>query len=175
MTRLKGIWDFSVGFVHYCCLGQILQEYVGTIKRCKGPSMLPTLNQENDFLLENTFSINFAKDKKTLDLQRGDVVIATSPEQPNVYVCKRVMGLPGDRVYKFHGFSGHSDILNDGSMVVPRGHVWLLGDNPANSNDSRNYGPVPLGLVRSKVVARIWPLTQINLIPNEIPPQIAEV
>lgn len=42
-------------------------------------------------------------------------------------------------------------------VTVPLGHVWLAGDNLANSTDSRHYGPVPLGMVRGKVVARVYP------------------
>lgn len=40
---------------------------------------------------------------------------------------------------------------------IPRGHVWLEGDNPENSMDSRNYGPVPAALVQGRVVGRVWP------------------
>jgi signal peptidase I len=40
---------------------------------------------------------------------------------------------------------------------VPRGHVWLEGDNARNSTDSRAYGPVPAALLRGRVVARVWP------------------
>ncbi|SPO21492.1 related to IMP1 - protease, mitochondrial [Ustilago trichophora] len=42
-------------------------------------------------------------------------------------------------------------------ITVPLGHVWLAGENMANSTDSRHYGPVPLGMVRGKVLARVWP------------------
>lgn len=42
-------------------------------------------------------------------------------------------------------------------VTVPLGHVWLAGDNMANSTDSRHYGPVPLGMVRGKVLARVYP------------------
>lgn len=38
---------------------------------------------------------------------------------------------------------------------IPEGHVWLQGDNTKNSHDSRNYGPVPLGLLYGKVKARL--------------------
>jgi mitochondrial inner membrane protease subunit 1 len=44
----------------------------------------------------------------------------------------------------------------DGDHVrIPRGHVWLSGDNLSNSTDSRAYGPVPLALVKGKVLARV--------------------
>ena len=38
---------------------------------------------------------------------------------------------------------------------VPEGHVWLQGDNLANSTDSRAYGAVPLGLVRGRVFYKV--------------------
>ena len=44
--------------------------------------------------------------------------------------------------------------LNVQIFNVPQGHVWLLGDNPSNSRDSRHYGPVPMGLIIGKAVFR---------------------
>lgn len=35
--------------------------------------------------------------------------------------------------------------------VVPAGHVWLEGDNPENSKDSRSYGAVPTAMIIGKV------------------------
>lgn len=40
-------------------------------------------------------------------------------------------------------------------VKVPEEHVWLLGDNPSNSNDSRYYGPVPVSLLQGRVFAKI--------------------
>lgn len=33
--------------------------------------------------------------------------------------------------------------------------MWLEGDNHENSTDSHGYGPVPYGLLRSKVIYKV--------------------
>ena len=38
---------------------------------------------------------------------------------------------------------------------VPKGHVWLQGDNLHNSTDSRHYGAVPAGLLRGRVALKV--------------------
>lgn len=38
---------------------------------------------------------------------------------------------------------------------IPKGHVWLLGDNPNYSKDSRDYGPVPYGLIRGRACFKV--------------------
>lgn len=49
-------------------------------------------------------------------------------------------------------------------VVISRGHVWIEGDNAGNSSDSRHYGPIPRGLVLSKVVFRLFPFNSIGFI-----------
>lgn len=49
-------------------------------------------------------------------------------------------------------------------IFVPRGHVWIEGDNSENSSDSRYYGPIPQGLVKSRAICRIWPLDKLAII-----------
>ena len=82
-------------------------------------------------------------------IQRGDLVVALSPTNPKRSICKRVLGLPGDSIMV------DPRDLDSPHVVVPRGHLWLQGDNYNNSTDSRVYGPVPMGLVRGKVYARV--------------------
>jgi signal peptidase I len=85
-------------------------------------------------------------------LSIGDIVVVQNPHRPNGTVCKRVLGLPGDHVL----LDKQASLL-----VVPDGHVWIEGDHPRNSNDSRMYGPVPASLIVGRVVARIWPRPQM--------------
>lgn len=64
-------------------------------------------------------------------------------------MCKRIGGVAGDIVV-YRNKAGHPIIVK-----VPEEHVWLLGDNPSNSNDSRYYGPVPVSLLQGRVFAKI--------------------
>ncbi|WFD32752.1 hypothetical protein MSPP1_003803 [Malassezia sp. CBS 17886] len=105
-------------------------------------------------------------------LRLGDVVVAESPADPSRTVCKRILGMPGDTVLVDPREGPDSDALPPGvdaknravvrlhharTVRIPPGHVWLVGDNLANSTDSRHYGPVPLALVKGRVLARLYP------------------
>lgn len=46
-------------------------------------------------------------------------------------------------------------------IFVPKGHVWLEGDNSDNSIDSRTFGPVPIGLIQSRAFVRLYPNPQL--------------
>lgn len=57
------------------------------------------------------------------------------------------------------------------SVLVPEGHVFVMGDNRGNSEDSRfhldkNNGMVPLAEVIGRVAMRIWPIGRIGGIEN---------
>jgi len=58
----------------------------------QGPSMLPTFNLTGDLVLAERLSTRFEK------MQRGDVVLVRSPENPRKIVIKRLMGMGGDTV-----------------------------------------------------------------------------
>lgn len=52
-------------------------------------------------------------------------------------------------------------------VLVPENHVFVMGDNRGNSEDSRfhldlNQGMVPLSEVVGRVVVRIWPFDRIG-------------
>ncbi|KAG0443302.1 hypothetical protein HPB47_015065 [Ixodes persulcatus] len=116
---------------------------------CSGSSMEPTI-QNNDIILTEQVSVHMH------NIRRGDIIVAKCPTNPRQYICKRVVAVYGD------------DPVSIFSMrKIPRGHVWLEGDNKGNSTDSRVYGPVPLGLVRGKAVCRVWPYHRATFFRSE--------
>lgn len=67
-----------------------------------------------------------------------------------------VNGIPLDEPYLAVGYR-----MRDVSpFYVPAGHVWVMGDNRDNSQDSRRFGPVPMEDVVGRAFVRIWPLTR---------------
>ncbi|KAF7803190.1 mitochondrial inner membrane protease subunit 1 [Senna tora] len=43
------------------------------------------------------------------------------------------------------------------TTVLPKGHIWIEGDNIYDSTDSRKFGPVPYGLLCGKAFWKVWP------------------
>mmetsp|Transcript_11847 Transcript_11847/g.16059 ORF Transcript_11847/g.16059 Transcript_11847/m.16059 type:complete len:186 (-) Transcript_11847:48-605(-) len=142
---VREVWERGLIMLKFGCFVNVFHNYVGQITVCEGPSMLPTLSPSGDIVLAECLTIHKG------DISKGDVVVATCPTDPKKLVCKRVLGRGGEKVR----------VMSDGFMEpnkivkVPPGHVWLQGDNAANSNDSRHYGPVPEALVKSRVFLRV--------------------
>jgi inner membrane protease subunit 1 len=115
--------------------------------------MFPTMEPSGDVVLVRRVS----RANPTANLTHGDIVSASSPTRPRTYICKRILGFEGDVIWADP--TGEAGIRPTEWVRVPQGHVWLAGDNPANSTDSRNYGPVSVNLLRGKVVARVRALS----------------
>lgn len=113
-----------------------------------GPSMWPTLGNSGEWVIENRISYLLRPNS----IARGDLVTVSSPQNPRRIICKRVIGLPGDVIcVDPTGVKAPSTE----HVIVPKGHVWISGDNAKLSIDSRDYGPVSMALVRGKLSARV--------------------
>lgn len=146
-------WFQLIGLIH------CVQEYGIDFSTTIGASMVPTCNESGDVLIFERITQRFQ------GWTRGEVVVATSPKDPAARICKRIIGLPGDRVT----LREDSPWADSKDVLIPRGHVWLVGDNRQASYDSRHYGPVPLGLLQGKVKAKLWPLSEVGWMSIRLP------
>jgi signal peptidase I len=49
-------------------------------------------------------------------------------------------------------------------IVIPPDHYFMMGDNRANSKDSRFWGPIPRDWIIGKAFATYWPPDRIGLL-----------
>jgi signal peptidase I len=134
-------------------------------------SMVPTL-KVGDRVFVNKFVYRFWEPEK------GDIVVFRSVEDDQEDLIKRVVALPGDKVavrkgmLRVNGEPQEESYVNPqfpdkssyGSTKVPKGEVFVMGDNRANSRDSRFFGPVPYENIEGEAFMRFWPPTHIGLL-----------
>jgi signal peptidase I len=105
---------------------------------------------------------------------------APTPQKSDQTFIKRVVGVPGDRIQIRDGRvirNGHATkepfIAACGAgqgcdlprpITVPKGYVFLMGDNRGQSDDSRFWGPVPDDWVIGKAFATYWPPSRIGIL-----------
>ena len=135
-------------------------------------SMVPTL-QVGDRFLANKFVYH------TREPERGDIIVFRSVEGGQEELVKRVVAVSGDEVtvedgrLLVNGEPQSEPYLNRafppdessyGPTRVPEGEVFVMGDNRANSRDSRFFGPVPLENIEGEAFASFWPPSRIGLL-----------
>jgi inner membrane protease subunit 1 len=144
----------AVKFLQFMGLMHCIHDHGVDISTTVGKSMEPLFRSNGDVIL-------FDRTARQRGFLRGDVVIAVSKIDEHTRICKRITGVCGDERPVRPGWPGLS---REETALVPPGHVWLEGDNPENSHDSRHYGPVPIGLLEGTVFVRIWPWNRIGWI-----------
>ncbi|GFP94215.1 mitochondrial inner membrane protease subunit 1 [Phtheirospermum japonicum] len=152
-STTKEVLDHSVLFSQFFSLLHITETYICSPTLVHGPSMLPTLNFFGDILLVEKLSHRLGR------VGPGDVVLVRSLKNPMKTITKRIFGVEGDTVAFL---ADPSSIDLSTSLKVSKGHVWIQGDNIYSSNNSRQLGPIPYGLVLGKVICRVWPPQDIG-------------
>lgn len=126
-----------------------------------GLSMAPHI-ASGEYVLINTFAYRLAPPK------RGDIVAFRSDDARAIFI-KRVVGLPGERVRIDRGavsidgrpmsepYVRFADDRSFAEIVVPARAVYVLGDNRADSEDSRFFGTVTDDRLIGRALAGVWP------------------
>lgn len=172
-NRIKrGVMSWAITIIAAIIIAVLLRSYVFVIATVNGPSMMPTLeNNEKLFVTKYTYKFS--------DMERGDIVICKygTAAYPDIYV-KRIIGLGGEIVSIVDGkvlinnaeisdeYSFEPCVLDMDPVYVPQGYVFVMGDNRNNSADSRKQiiGPLKEELIIGKVQFRITPLNKFGAV-----------
>ena len=162
--------------------------------RVEGPSMEPTLAQDEYLIVNKLFYLRFDPEGVAGILpfyeaeqdedggylfqspKLGEVVVFRSPRDADRDFVKRVIGLPGDTVEMVNGtvyvnglqllepYITRRDNTTMAPVRVEPGTLFVLGDDRGASNDSRSWGPVPAENLIGRAWVRFWPLQQLSVL-----------
>ena len=155
----------------------IIRTFVVQAFKIPSGSMRPTL-LEGDKLFVNKFIYRFE------DPKRGDIVVFKYPEDPKKDFIKRLVALGGEtveirdgKIYvdgkvledeksfkKFYYYNHDPFGGPDEKIKVPENSFYVLGDNSANSTDSRFWGFVPKKNMLGKAIFRWWPPKRVGAV-----------
>ena len=108
-----------------------------------GVSMLPTFKNGRRVLVSKAYWL-------VGPIKDNDIVVSKDPGGPGT-IIKRVYRLGGESVDYPH-YPDTVPLFMGREYRVPKGYVYLLGDNPPFSEDSRRFGPVPIDKILGKVI-----------------------
>lgn len=143
----------------------------------EGESMHPTF-ESTDYLVVDELVYRFHPP------QRGDIIVFRLPGDPNKFLIKRVIGLPGETVRIDHGMvsiitpAGATLNLDEPYVVAEdatytqdaalgAGQYFVMGDNRPRSSDSRSWGTLPKENIIGRVDVRLFPVKEIGLLPGK--------
>jgi|SRR3989344_6028261 len=144
-----------------------------------GASMDPTFST-GQFLIVDRLSYRFE------DPNRGDVIVFEYPGDPSIYYIKRIVGLPGETIILKNGKVSILNEDNPGGIELAEPYIdsshtsqdsstislgpteyFVLGDNRAQSSDSRTWGPLDKHFIVGRPAVRLLPITSAAVLPGE--------
>ncbi len=141
--------------------------------------MRPSIESGNHVLI-NTLAYGIALGPLVLTrtpIARGDIVAFERGNGDDAKIfLKRVIALAGETVALSNGtinvqgrplhetYELIPDRWSMNTVSVPAGTVFVLGDNRAESDDSRSFGPIPQSSIIGKALFIIWPIGHVKRI-----------
>ncbi len=141
-----------------------------------GASMDPTFSS-GQYLIVDQISYRFE------DPKRDDVIIFKYPLDPETYFIKRIIGLPRETISVKGGeITIYNNENPDGikieepyitdehrttetfSITLGSTEYFVMGDNRAQSSDSRRWGPLDLKFIVGRPIIRLLPISKIDLL-----------
>lgn len=166
---VKTFFDYAKIIVLALLISFGIKTFVVTSTIVDGRSMNPTVNHGDRLMVNKLFFM-----KK--NITRGDVIDFYVPESKKYYL-KRVIAVEGDtvelindRVY-LNGKKLEEDYVSTEVTTphsettkweVPKGYVFVLGDNRSNSRDSRDLGVIPRSDIVGKIIFRYYPFNNLG-------------
>lgn len=175
--KKESLWDI-IKFVALALVIVIpIRLFIAQPFLVKGRSMDPTLEQR-DYLIVDELSYHLREPK------RGEVIIFRYPGNPKEHFVKRVIGIPGDTIQIINGTvtiitkEGKTLLLSEPyvvnhsyesleDIVVPEDSYFVMGDNRAESFDSRMWHFLPKKLATGRAFLRLFPFNKIDYLPGE--------
>ena len=172
-SRKRGLTEWLIVLVVAVLASFLVRAYVVQTYFIPSKSMKPTLYVGNRIMVDK-LAVEFGH------INIGDIVVFKAPPEVAIKcgdtvpdLVKRVIGLPGDvltskgNTIYVNGVAlkenwSHYEPLGPalGHVTVPQGQYFMMGDNHANSCDSRYWGTVPRSDIIGKVFLKFWPLSQ---------------
>jgi signal peptidase I len=185
--------EYIEAIVWALVLTALLRTFVIQAFRIPSESMVKTL-LVGDFLFVNKFEYGAKIPFTHIRLpgvrkpQRGDIIVFQFPQDPSKDFIKRCIATGGETVeikdknvyvngreldepYAVHSDStvrpaGFDFRDNFGPYTVPKGDLFMMGDNRDNSNDSRYWGPLDMDLVKGRAMFLYWSWDGSHLSPR---------
>jgi signal peptidase I len=141
MTK-SDIKEFIQSIIITGVLTFLIITFVGQSMIVDGSSMEPNLHNGARLFI-NKFIYNFKSP------ERYDVIVFRPKHKPEVRFIKRVIGLPGETIIIRDGktyidgkpleedYIKEPMVENYGPFVIPKNHLFVMGDNRNSSLDSR--------------------------------------
>ena len=163
-------WIYSLSVALITCV--VIFSFFIRLIDVRGTSMNPTLNNGDKMLVSGLFYEPKAGDvvvfkKNEYDPERALVkrVIATEGQVINMDFDRGIVyvdGVPLEEDYIMELTTNKIDFI--GPQTVPKGCVFVMGDNRNASTDSRKkeIGMVDTRLILGKAYAVVYPLSQVR-------------